>query len=98
MKYTTIETCAILHRFHDLYIACICDFHTHMETFLHERYLVDNSGLPLNIHFKIPDFSLTFNHFPDPFERPILAIFIHRLFEDFAQIFELADVIFKEKS
>ena len=60
------------------------------------------SGLPLNIHFKIPslftDFSLTFNRFPDPFGRPILAIFIHRLFEDFAQIFELADLIFKEKS
>ena len=60
------------------------------------------SGLPLNIHFKIPwlftDFSLTFNHFPDPFGRPILAIFIHLLFEDFAQIFELADLIFKEKS
>ena len=36
---------------------------------------------------KFPDFSLTFNHFPDPFGRPILAIFIHRLFEDFAQIF-----------
>ena len=46
------------------------------------------TGLPLNIHFKIPwlftDFSLTFNRFPDPFGRPILAIFIHRLFEDFA--------------
>ena len=47
---------------------------------------------------KFPDFSLTFNHFPDPFGRSILAIFIHRLFEDFAQIFELADLIFKEKS
>ena len=46
---------------------------------------------------KFPDFSLTFNRFPDPFGRPILAIFIHRLFEDFAQIFELADLIFKEK-
>ena len=61
-----------------------------------------NTGLPLNIHFKIPwlftDFSLTLNRFPDPFGRPILAIFIHRLFEDFAQIFELADLIFKEKS
>ena len=60
------------------------------------------AGLPLNIHFKIPwlftDFSLTFNRFPDPFGRPILAIFIHRLFKDFAQIFELADLIFKEKS
>ena len=60
------------------------------------------AGLPLNIHFKVPwlftDFSLTFNRFPDPFGRPILAIFIHRLFEDFAQIFELADLIFKEKS
>ena len=33
-----------------------------------------------------------------PFGRPILAIFIHRLFKDFAQIFELADLIFKEKS
>ena len=56
-------------------------------------------GLPLNIHFKIPwlftDFSLTFNCFPDPFGRPILAIFIHRLFEDYAQIFELADLICK---
>ena len=47
---------------------------------------------------KFPDFSLTFNHFPDPFGRPILAIFIHQLFEDCAQIFELADLIFKEKS
>ena len=60
------------------------------------------SGLPLNIHFKFPwfftDFSLTFNCFPDPFGRPILAIFIHQLSEDFAQIFELADLIFKEKS
>ena len=60
------------------------------------------TGLPLNIHFKIPwlftDFSLTFNRFPDPLGRPILAIFIHQLFEDFAQIFELADLIFKEKS
>ena len=60
------------------------------------------TGLPLNIHFKIPwlftDFSLTFNRFPDPFGRPILAIFIHRLFENFVQIFELADLIFKEKS
>ena len=60
------------------------------------------AGLPLNIHFKIPwlftDFSLTFNCFPDPFGKPILAIFIHRLFEDFAQIFELADLILKEKS
>ena len=44
------------------------------------------------------DFSLTFNCFPDPFGRQILAIFIHRLFKDFAQIFELADLIFKEKS
>ena len=41
---------------------------------------------------------MTFNRFPDPFGRTILAIFIHRLFEDFAQIFELADLIFKEKS
>ena len=61
-----------------------------------------HTGLPLNIHFKIPwlftDFSLTFNRFPDPFGKQILAIFIHRLFEDFAQIFELADLIFKEKS
>ena len=47
---------------------------------------------------KFPDFSLTFNGFPDPFGSPILAFFIHRLFEDFAQIFELADLIFKEKS
>ena len=47
---------------------------------------------------KFHDFSLTFNRFPDPFGRPILAIFIHRLFEDFAQIFELADLIFKEES
>ena len=47
---------------------------------------------------KFPDFSLTFNRFPDPFGRPILAIFIHQLFEDFAQIFELADLIFKKKS
>ena len=46
---------------------------------------------------KFPDFSLTFNHFPDPFGKPILAIFIHRLFEDSAQIFELADLIFKRK-
>ena len=57
-------------------------------------------GLPLNIHFKIPslftDFSLIFNRFPDPFRRPILAIFIHRLFEDFAQIFELADLSLKK--
>ena len=64
--------------------------------------MLRTSGLPLNIHFKIPwlftDFSLTFNRFPDPFGRPILAISIHRLFEDFAQIFELADLIFKEKS
>ena len=44
------------------------------------------------------DFSLTFNRFPNPFGRPILAIFIHRLFEDLAKIFELADLIFKEKS
>ena len=42
--------------------------------------------------------SLTFNCFPDPFGKPILAIFIHRLFEDFAQIFELADLLLKEKS
>ena len=42
--------------------------------------------------------SLTFDHFPDPFGRPILAIFIHRQFENFAQIFMLADSIFKEKS
>ena len=60
------------------------------------------AGLPFNIHFKIPrlftDFSLTFNRFPDPFGRPVLAIFIHQLFDDFAQIFELADLIFKEKS
>ena len=66
--------------------------------------MLSNIGpvLPLNIHSKIPwlytDFSLTFNRFPDPFGRPILAIFIHRLFEDFAQKFELADLIFKEKS
>ena len=60
------------------------------------------AGLPLNIHFKFPwlfnDFSLTFNRFPDPFGRPILAIFIHWLFEDSAQIFEFVDLIFKEKS
>ena len=40
--------------------------------------------------------SLTFNRFPDPFGRTILAIFIHRLFEDFAQIFELADLSLKK--
>ena len=56
------------------------------------------AGLPLNIHFKFPDFSLTFNRFPDPFGRPILAIFIHLLLEDYAQILEFADLIFKEKS
>ena len=65
-------------------------------------FLLEFAGLPLNIHFKIPwlftDFSLTFKSFPDPFGKPILAIFIHRLYEDFAQIFELADLIFKEKS
>ena len=55
-------------------------------------------GLPLISISKFNDFYLTFNRFPDPFGRPILAIFIHRLFEDFAQIFELADLIFKEKS
>ena len=53
---------------------------------------------PFQIPWLFTDFSLTFNRFPDPFGRPILAIFIHRLSEDFAQIFELADLIFKEKS
>ena len=58
--------------------------------------------LPLNIFFKIPwlftDFSLTFDHFPDPLKRPILAIFIYRQLKNFVQIFMLADLIFKEKS
>ena len=53
---------------------------------------------PFQNSLTFPDFSLTFNRFPDPFGRPVLAIFIHRPFKDFAQIFELADLIFKEKS
>ena len=53
---------------------------------------------PCNIHLKFPDFSLTFDHYPDPFGRPILAIFIHQQFENFVQIFMLADLIFKEKN
>ena len=60
--------------------------------------LVTPQGCHSIIISEFPDFSLTFYCFPDPFGRPILAIFIHRLFEDFAQIFELADLIFKEKS
>ena len=61
-----------------------------------------NSGLPLNIVFKIPwlftDFYLTFNRFPDRFGRSILAIFIHQQLENFVQIFMRSDLIFKEKS
>ena len=60
------------------------------------------TGFPLNILFEIPwlftDFSLAFDRFLDPFERPILAIFIHQQFENFIQIFMLADLIFKETS
>ena len=47
---------------------------------------------------QFPDFSLTFDHFPGPFGRPILAIFIHPQFENVVQICMLADLIFKEKS
>ena len=47
---------------------------------------------------KFPDFSLTFDRFPDRFGRTILAILIHRQFENFVQIFMLSDLIFKEKS
>ena len=61
-----------------------------------------HAGLPLHILFKIPrlltDFSLTFDRFSRPFERPILAIFIHQQFENFVQIFMHADLIFNEKS
>ena len=57
-------------------------------------------GLPHNILFKILwlliDFSLTFNPFPDTFGRLILAIFIHRQFKNFVQVFMLADLIFKK--
>ena len=48
--------------------------------------------------------SRLFTDFPDfrpfsrPFERPILAIFIHQQFENFVQIFMHADLIFNEKS
>ena len=42
--------------------------------------------------------SLTFDRFPDRFGRSILAIFIHRQFEIFVQIFMHSDLIFKEKS
>ena len=38
--------------------------------------------------------SRTFECFPDPFERPILTIFIHCKFENFVPIFMLADLIF----
>ena len=47
---------------------------------------------------KFPDFSLTFDRFPDRFDRSILAIFIHRQLENFVQIFMHSDLIFKEKS
>ena len=47
---------------------------------------------------KFPDFSLTFDHFPDRFGRSILAIFIHRQLENFVQIFMHSDLFFKEKS
>ena len=41
---------------------------------------------------------MTFDRFPDPFERPILAIFILQQFKNFVQIFMYADLIFNEKS
>ena len=45
---------------------------------------------------KFPDFSLTFDRFPDRFGRSILDIFIHRQLENFVQIFMRSDLIFKE--
>ena len=47
---------------------------------------------------KFPNFFLIFDLFPDHLRRPILAIFVHRQFENCVQIFMLADFIFKEKS
>ena len=47
---------------------------------------------------KFPDFSLTFDRFPDRFRRSILAIFIHLQLENFEQIFMRSDLIFKAKS
>ena len=48
---------------------------------------------------KFPDISLTFDHFPDPFERTnFQQFFFHQQFENFVQIFLLADLIFKRES
>ena len=47
---------------------------------------------------KFPDFSLTFDSFPDPLLKVNIGILIYRRFENFVQIFILADLIFKGQS
>ena len=65
------------------------------ETRLQSHTLEASPGLALNNPFQN---SMTFNRFPDPFGKPILAIFICRQFENFVQIFVFSNLIFKEKS
>ena len=62
------------------------------------KFSSSDTGLPLNILFKIPWLFPDFRPFSRPFERPILAIFIHQQFENFVQIFMHADLNFNEKS